>query len=991
VHRIISLALLVSGVVFSSFVSSGAAFSASADQIHADRIQGGESEAAKEPLLSNIRQMTVVGKRSGEGYFSPNGRMMIFQSEREPGNPFYQMYLMNRDTGDIRRISPGYGKTTCGWLHPLQQKALFASTQDDPEARAKQLAELQQRKTAAKRRYSWDYDENYEIQEVDFSNGHYKNLTNTRGYDAEGSYSPDGRKIVFASNREAYNHRLTPDDAKLFAKNKSAFMDIYIMDADGRNVRRLTKAPGYDGGPFFSSDGSKIVWRRFSVDGRSAEIYTMNVDGSDQHQVTKLGLMSWAPFFHPSGDYIIFASNRFGHKNFELFIIDAQGKNDVVRVTNSQGFDGLPVFTPDGGGLSWTTKRSSDGSSQIFMADWDDAKARQLLGLNKETVGEGSVAKALCTDCKAQISRLRWHVATLASDPMMGRLAGTKGGERATAYVADVFRLLGLQPAGDKGTYFQSFTFTSGVSLGDNNILTISGKSLSLAPTIDEEWRPLSFSKTGEQPQAPVVFAGFGIEAPQTDQNEGYNSYEDVDIKGKWVLLFRGIPGDISARQRLHFSRFADLQYKASVARAKGAVGIIVAPAPDVEYKDELVKLSLDAVGGTSALSAISINKATFERLIGPLGNGFAEMIKALNAGEKMRATQISDISMASTIDIERKSKTGRNVLARLVAKTKDKRAPVILGAHVDHLGRGNVSGSLATGDEVGKIHYGADDNASGVAALLEIAERFSGLHKYGYLKPKRDVIFAAWSGEELGLIGSSHFVKDLEKKTGKKQLTAAISAYLNMDMVGRLRQKLTLNGIGSSSVWPHIIERANVLAELNLNLSSNSYVPTDATSFYLAGVPILHAYTGVHKDYSTPRDTPDKVNYGGLARITTLMEGVARQLARSTRVPDYIKQAKPLDQGARRRSVVYLGTVPDYAAKSMGGLKLSGVMKDGPAEKAGLKAGDIIINLAKMPIGNIYDYVRAINMLKIGEAVLVTVLRDKVKRDFILTPAPKE
>ena len=748
-------------------------------------------------------------------------------------------------------------------------------------------------------------------------------------------------------------------------------------------------------GRFFSSDGGKIVWRRFAPDGRSAEIYTMNVDGSNQRQITNLGLMSWAPYFHPSGDYIIFASNRFGHGNFELFIIDAQGRGDAVRVTNSKGFDGLPVFTPDGNSLSWTSKRGngpkgSDGS-QIFLADWSDAKARELLGLNRPSTASGPVAGASCEDCKAQISRLRWHVATLASDQMAGRLTGTKGGERATSYVAEVFRLLGLEPAGDNGTYFQSFTFASGVALGDNNSLTLAGKNYSLGPTLDEEWRPLSFSKTGELRETGVVFAGFGIEAPKTDKHKAYNSYREADVKGKWVMLFRGIPNDIKPAQRLHLSRFSQLQYKASVARSKGAVGIIVAPAPEVAYKDELVTLSLDAVGGTSSLAAITINRDLFERMIKPLGNGFGEMVKALNAGEKMRATNVPEIKIASSVDIVRKTKTGRNVLARLVSKSKDKRSPLMIGAHVDHLGKGNVSVSLATGDDVGKIHPGADDNASGVAALLEIAERFSGLHKYDYLKPQRDVIFAAWSGEELGLIGSNHFIKDLEKKTGHKKLSTDLAAYLNMDMVGRLKQRLTLNGIGSSSVWPHILERANILAQLDLRLSTNSYVPTDATSFYLAGVPILHAYTGTHMDYHTPRDGADKINYAGLAKITTLMEGVARQLSRSVRAPDYIKQAKPSGEGARRRSLVYLGTVPDYSAGGREGLKLSGVMKDGPAEKAGLRAGDTITSLAKMPIENIYDYVRVINMLKVGKAIKVTVQRGRSKLDFNLTPAPKE
>ncbi len=450
---------------------------------------------------------------------------------------------------------------------------------------------------------------------------------------------------------------------------------------------------------------------------------------------------------------------------------------------------------------------------------------------------------------------------------------------------------------------------------------------------------------------------------------------------------------------RLHLARFSQIQYKASVARSKGAIGLIVAPAPGVRYKNELVNLTLDAVGGTSSLAAISINGELYDRMIAPLGNGFSDMLKALDAGEKVRATQIPDLQLASDIDIEFERKTGRNVLARLEArkedqgsvKSADNLAPVIIGAHVDHLGRGNVSVSLAKENEKGRIHPGADDNASGVASLLEIAERFSGLHKYGYLKPQRDVIFAAWSGEELGLIGSNHFIRALEKKSGRKSLTSQVSAYLNMDMVGRLRERVTLYGMGSSSVWPHILERANILAGLNLKLSNNSYVPTDATSFYLAGVPVLHAFTGTHEAYHTPRDTPDKLNYRGLAKITTLMEGVARQLARSPRAPDYIKQTRPAGEGARRRSQVFLGTVPDYAANGARGLKLSGVMKGGPAEEAGLRAGDVITRLAGMPVENIYDYVRALNMLKVGKAVRVSILRGPSKLELMLTPAPRE
>lgn len=269
-----------------------------------------DAEVADESrFLGNTRQLTFAGTRAGEGYFSADGTRMIFQSEREAGNPFFQIYLLDLETGDTERISPGQGKTTCAWIHPDGEHVLYASTQDDAEAVKKQEAELADRKAGTIKRYAWDYDEAYDIFEASTGGGDYKNLTRTRGYDAEGSYSPDGKRIAFASNRHAYTETLSDEDKEAFARNKSHLMEIYIMDADGGNVKRLTTSAGYDGGPFFSPDGKRICWRRFNVEGDQAEIYTMNIDGSDERQITKLGAMSWAPFYHPSGEYLIFATN----------------------------------------------------------------------------------------------------------------------------------------------------------------------------------------------------------------------------------------------------------------------------------------------------------------------------------------------------------------------------------------------------------------------------------------------------------------------------------------------------------------------------------------------------------------------------------------------------------------------------------------------------------------------------------------------------------
>ena len=219
------------------------------------------SDAAESALLTNIRQLTFEGRRAGEGYFDRSGTQMVFQSERSAGNPFFQIYLMDLTTGDVERVSPGFGKTTCAWIHPQGDQVMFASTQSDPEAEAKQKAELQMRAEGKQRRYSWDYDEHYELTVWNRKTKKYHTLTNQKGYDAEGSWSPDGGQIVFASNRRAYTEKLTEKEREQFKIDPAYMMDIYVMNADGSDVRRLTEAPGYDGGPFFSPDGKRICWR----------------------------------------------------------------------------------------------------------------------------------------------------------------------------------------------------------------------------------------------------------------------------------------------------------------------------------------------------------------------------------------------------------------------------------------------------------------------------------------------------------------------------------------------------------------------------------------------------------------------------------------------------------------------------------------------------------------------------------------------------------
>jgi Tol biopolymer transport system component len=338
-------------------------------------------EDHEKDFLSRVRRLTVEGKRAGEGYWSPDGKRLVFQSEREPGNPFYQIYVLDLGTGETTRISTGLGKTTCAFFRPGTDEIEFASTHGDPKSKQYQDDELAFRASGKERRYAWDYDPEMDIYSYNQKTGAMKRLTDAKGYDAEGSYSPDGQSIVFSSMRSGYDHALTDKEKKSLEENPSNFAEIYVMKADGSGQKRLTNFFGYDGGPFFTQDGKKIVWRRFDEQGLIADIWMMNPDGSDQKQITTFGSMSWAPYMHPSGEYIIFASNKLGFENFELFIVDTAGTKEPVRVTYTPGFDGLPVPSPDGKTLAWTSSRAGGAGSagQLFLAQWNHANALAAL------------------------------------------------------------------------------------------------------------------------------------------------------------------------------------------------------------------------------------------------------------------------------------------------------------------------------------------------------------------------------------------------------------------------------------------------------------------------------------------------------------------------------------------------------------------------------------------------------------------------------------
>jgi len=610
--------------------------------------------------------------------------------------------------------------------------------------------------------------------------------------------------------------------------------------------------------------------------------------------------------------------------------------------------------------------------------------ASAALYLNQQSVAQTTGLSA---------ERIREHVQFLASDQLQGRRAGTPAADEASRYIEKAFRSYGLRPASPSG-YLQPFTFVARVELGKQNFFQVKTAKGEQNYKVEEDFMPLAFSSP-EAATGEVVFAGYGISAPELQ----YDNYAGTDVKGKLVMILRGSPDGDNPHGR--FAQFTqpglEIQNKTLKAREKGARGVIFVSEEKVFQHDRLSRLHhdlnfLDAGIPTIVISRTLANAIFEERKTPLVKSEFTGADAVERAKARTAPLAIENLTVSFKTDVVKVNGNTANVVGMLEGSDPQMASEyVVIGAHYDHLGLGGPE-SLAANPE-GQIHHGADDNASGTSALLDLARVMAASR--GQIK--RSVVFIAFSGEELGLLGSAAYTKNPPVPL------ASTVAMLNMDMVGRLRNHaLFIGGMGTSPIWKPLIEKLNAEnnskpasaesgsgSRFQLSYGQDGFGPSDHQSFYVKDIPVLFFFTNTHDDYHKPSDTADKINAEGIKQVAELVREIATSVANDATRIAFTKvksESKPTGGGFR----VYLGTIPNYADQT-DGMKLDGVRPGSPAERAGLKAGDFITRLGKTPVKNVYDYTYALGELRAGEEVEIAIRRDGREMALKITPEKRQ
>jgi len=533
------------------------------------------------------------------------------------------------------------------------------------------------------------------------------------------------------------------------------------------------------------------------------------------------------------------------------------------------------------------------------------------------------------------------HLRYLADDALEGRATGTPGARCAAAYIAGIFEELGLEPAGEDGSFFQSFEVQMGSALGSDNHLRIGDQPVALG----EEWVPFGFSPSGSV-SASLIYGGPGVSRPGTEEDR----YTRLELEGKIVVVEGSDAhgGEMGA---------GDPHFKATVAQGRRAAAVIVLLSEGERLPDPMAEER-----PSLRIPALAISGA---------------------AAQWIREAAEAEAEARLTATVEPRMVEARNVVAILPGTDPTlAHELVVIGAHYDHLGFGGA-GSLAP--DAREVHNGADDNASGTAAVMEVARRLS----QAQAGPARSVLFIAFTGEEKGLWGSGHYVNE-----PLRPLENTV-AMINMDMVGRLRENtLTVYGTGTAEEWTDLLEERNQAQSepFVISMIPDGFGPSDQSSFYGAQVPVLHFFTNTHSDYHRPEDDWELINVEGMDRVASFVGEITAELAGTADAdvmaitllegagnPQGGMAAAADDEEGRPASPgygAYMGTIPDMTPQDFG-VRITGVREESPAEKAGLQAGDILIEFGGTEISDLYAYTYALRDHRPGDEVTVVVLRD--------------
>ena len=589
-----------------------------------------------------------------------------------------------------------------------------------------------------------------------------------------------------------------------------------------------------------------------------------------------------------------------------------------------------------------------------------------ILAEVSSTRGVGSSSAPSAVESLSGNSALE-HIRFLSSDELGGRGNGSDGLAHARDYIAAQFSKFGLAPAGEDGTYFQPFSVTIGGELGEENTLELGTEESMEKLRLHGDFEPMTFTGSGELEASPIVFVGYGITALEHD----YDDYAGVDVRGKTVLLFRHIPRE--GRSDGPFDeRRGHATFVTKVVNAKGhgaaAVLLVTDPVNHQGEPDELVAFGQDLGADDLSIPAIHLKRFVVQRLFERLGKDLAAVQEDIDENLAPRSFELEGARVSLNLDVERRESIIQNVLGYLPPPgASGDEEVLVIGAHYDHLGIGGGRHSRAR-DGQDDIHNGADDNASGTAGMMELARVLS--EERASLK--RGILFAAFAGEELGLLGSRHYT---EEPSFPLEQTVAM---INLDMIGRLREgKLFIGGVGSSPVFQPKLEELVAGQELTLDFSFSGYGSSDHASFVRVGIPCLFFFTGLHRDYHRPSDDWDQINPAGEEQVLRLAYQMADYIQALPERPPFVRESQQAPRGDRGGGYgAYFGSVPDFSHQG-DGVRFDDIQEGSPAHKAGLQAGDVLIYFNGRKIDTLQDFTDALRRHEPGDEVPVVVMRD--------------